>query len=130
MDNLIEKEMGGIVDAILDDYGNMRAIDKMDLFNQPDKESIIDMVKKLFCIVFPGYFRDKSFKIYNVYNNLSVLIEDIMYHLNKQVEIVLIYDPQYGSRGIAGNSTAQIYIIPKKNPKSTGIPRYRFAGGF
>ena len=54
MDNLIEKEMGGIVDAILDDYGNMRAIDKMDLFNQPDKESISDMVKKLFCIVFPG----------------------------------------------------------------------------
>ncbi len=99
MDNLIEKEMGGIVDVILDDYGNMRAIDKMDLFNQPDKESIIDMVKKLFCIVFPGYFRDKSFKIYNVNNNLSVLIEDIMYHLNKQVEIVLKYDTQYEGMG-------------------------------
>lgn len=99
MDNLIEKEMGGIVDVILDDYGNMRAIDKMDLFNQPDKESIIDMVKKLFCIVFPGYFRDKSFKIYNVNNNLSVLIEDIMYHLNKQVEIVLKYDIQYEGMG-------------------------------
>ncbi|RKI38038.1 serine acetyltransferase [bacterium D16-51] len=120
MDNLIEKEMGGIVDAILGDYGQMRAIDKMDLFNQPDKESIIDMVKKLFCIVFPGYFRDKSFKIYNVNNNLSVLIEDIMYHLNKQVEIVLKYDAQYEGIGEeALRETAQRKSISflKKIPK-------------
>ena len=95
MDNLIEKEMGSIVETILEDYKNMRAVDKMDLFNQPDKESIIDMIKKLFCIVYPGYYRDKSFKIYNVNNNLSVLMEDIMYHLNKQVEIALKYDTQY-----------------------------------
>lgn len=95
MDNLIEKEMGGIVDTILEDYKKERAVDKMDLFNQPDKESIIDMIKKLFCIVYPGYYRDKSFKIYNVNNNLSVLMEDIMYHLNKQVEIALKYDRQF-----------------------------------
>lgn len=95
MDHLIENEISGIVDTILEDYSQMRAVDKMDLFNQPDKESIIDMIKKLFCIVFPGYFRDKSFKIYNVNNNLSVLIEDIMYHLNKQIEIALKYDAQY-----------------------------------
>ena len=95
MDNLIEKEMGSIVETILENYKNMRAVDKMDLFNQPDKESIIDMIKKLFCIVYPGYYRDKSFKIYNVNNNLSVLMEDIMYHLNKQVEIALKYDTQY-----------------------------------
>lgn len=95
MDHLIENEISGIVDTILEDYSQMRAVDKMDLFNQPDKESIIDMIKKLFCIVFPGYFRNKSFKIYNVNNNLSVLIEDIMYHLNKQIEIALKYDARY-----------------------------------
>lgn len=120
MDYLIESEITGIVDTILEDYSQMRAVDKMDLFNQPDKESIIDMIKKLFCIVFPGYFRDKSFKIYNVNNNISVLIEDIMYHLNKQMEIALKYDARYKDKDTEEiKETAQKKSIAffKKIPK-------------
>lgn len=36
-------------------------------------------------IVFPGYFREKSFKVYNPKNSFGVLIEDAFYHLNKQI---------------------------------------------
>lgn len=100
MENIIEAEISGIVDTILEDYHNARAIDKMDLFNQPDKDIIIDIIKKLYRVIFPGYFRDKSYRIYNADNNLTVLIEDIMYNLNKQIEIVLKYDVQYRDKRI------------------------------
>ena len=40
-------------------------------------------------VVYPGYFRDRSFKIYNPKNSFAVIIEDIFYHLNKQVSLAL-----------------------------------------
>lgn len=89
MQNTIENEISVIVKDILNDYKNGRAIDKMDIFNQPDKEIIIDIVNKLLKIIYPGYYRDKSYKIYHTDNNLSLLIEDVMFHLNKQISIVL-----------------------------------------
>lgn len=91
MGNKIENEIEGIVETILHDYTKDRAIDKIHLFHQPDKDVIIDIVCKLMKIVFPGYFRDKAYRIYHAQNNLSMQIEDVMYHLNKQVAIALEY---------------------------------------
>ena len=84
----IENQIEGIVDSILEDYRQDRDIDKMDLFGQPDKAVIIDMINKLIRIVYPGYFREKTYRIYNVRHNLSMLIEDVMYNLNKQLVVV------------------------------------------
>jgi len=90
----LEREVQGIVQNILDDYGKNREIDRMkDFFRQPDKEVIIDLVNKLLRIVFPGFYRDKSYKIYNIDNHLSILIEDVMFQLNKQIKIVLPFQP-------------------------------------
>ena len=84
----IENQIEGIVDSILEDYRQNRNVDKMDLFGQPDKAVIIDMIDKLIRIVYPGYFREKTYRIYNVRHNLSMLIEDVMYNLNKQLLVV------------------------------------------
>ena len=84
----IENQIEGIVDSILEDYRQDRNVDKIDLFGQPDKAVIIDMIGKLIRIVYPGYFRDKTYRIYNARHNLSMLIEDVMYNLNKQLVIV------------------------------------------
>ena len=64
--NLIEKNIEGIVDAILEDYNGGRDIDKIDLFSHPDKAVITDMIQKLLRIVYPGFYRDKSYRFYNV----------------------------------------------------------------
>ena len=88
--NLIEKNIEGIVDAILTDYNGDRDIDKIDLFSHPDKAVITDMIHKLLRIVYPGFYRDKSYRFYNVKHNLSMLIEDVMYNLNRQVSLMLI----------------------------------------
>ncbi|MGN1016464.1 MAG: serine O-acetyltransferase EpsC [Faecousia sp.] len=85
----IEQSVESLVDSILLDYRQGRAIDRMDLFDQPDKELIIDMIGKLLRIVYPGYSRDKRYRIYNARHNLSMLIEDVLYNLNKQVALVL-----------------------------------------
>ena len=87
--NSIEQQIEGIVDSILLDYRNGRDIDKLDPFQHPDKEVVIDMIGKLLRIVYPGSSRDKSYRMYNARHNLSMLIEDVMYNLNKQISIVL-----------------------------------------
>ena len=85
----IEQQVEGIVDSILEDYRHQRDIDKLDPFQHPDKAVVIDMIEKLLRIVYPGFSRDRAYRIYNAKHNLSMLIEDVMYNLNKQIAIVL-----------------------------------------
>ena len=85
----IEQQIESVVDTILEDYRQDRPIDRMDTFQRPDKEVVIDMISKLLRIVYPGAYRDKHYRMYNTRHNLSMLIEDVMYNLNKQIAIVL-----------------------------------------
>ena len=87
--NIIEDQIESLVDSILSDYRLSRDIDKMDLKRHPDKDVVIDMITKLLRIVYPGYFRDTSYRMYNAKHNLSMLIEDVMYNLNKQITLIL-----------------------------------------
>ncbi len=75
-----------IVNLILEDYDKGRQIDKKDdFFDQPSKDVIIDIIDKLLKIVYPGYFRDRTYKSYNTGNHLATLIEDVMYRLHRQI---------------------------------------------
>ena len=66
MGSSLEIEVQKLVSDILEDYKGNRAIDSMeDFFNQPDKDVIIDIVNKMLRILFPGYYRDKSYRVYN-----------------------------------------------------------------
>ena len=85
----IEQRIESVVDRILGDYAQGRDIDKIELRQYPDKEVINDIIRKLLRIVYPGYFRDKSFRMYNAKHHLSMLMEDVMYNLNRQVKLVL-----------------------------------------
>lgn len=91
MKNIIENEINEILSGILEDYKQERAIDKCDIYNQPDKAEIMDILHNLMSIVYPGFFRDKSYKIYNLDHTVSTLIEDVIFHLNKQIMVVLKY---------------------------------------
>ena len=86
--NTIEQKVESIVRTILADYSQGRDVDKIDLFRHPDKAVITDMIKKLIRIVYPGYYRDKSYRHYNIEHHLSMLIEDVMFNLNRQLALV------------------------------------------
>lgn len=93
----IENEIDGIVGRIVEDYRHGRAIDKTDLFNQPDYQVITRLVSKLFEILYLGYYRDRSagYKIYNIYSKLTLLIEDAAFQLNRQLVLALRFLPEY-----------------------------------
>jgi len=88
--NSANEQIERIVDLLLEDYRHERDIDQMDPFRHPDKDVIIDIISKLRRIVFPGYGKEKNYRIYNAKHNLSMLIEDVMYNLSQQMEPVFL----------------------------------------
>ena len=90
-DKNIEKKLNDLVQLILSDYGTERDIDKYDGFSQPDRDVIVRMTEQLRNVVFPGFFKNKSYKVYTVHNNITMQLEDILYNLVRQITIVLRY---------------------------------------
>ena len=87
-------EVDDIVNSILEDYTRERTIDRMEeFFDQTDKEVIIDIVDKMMKLIYHGYYRDRAYKSYNINNHMSMLIEDVMYRLNKQIVKVSKFCP-------------------------------------
>ena len=83
-----EERIEGIVDTIMEDYQGGRYIDKMESFRRPDRDVVVDIIEKLRRILFPGYVREKNYRMYNAKHNLSMLIEDVMFNLNRQIALV------------------------------------------
>lgn len=104
----IEQKIELVVDSILRDYSGGRDIDKIEPLSQPDKDVVIDIIEKLRRIVFPGYFRDKNYRVYNAKHNLSMLIEDVMFHLNRQ--IALVFQSAGESKEVAQAHAEQICL--------------------
>ncbi len=92
----IDTQIRGIITDILEDYKQDRPIDRQDRFNQPDKDIIIDVLEKLLKIVFPGHLKDRTYRVYSNDHQLSLLIEDVAFNLNRQIEIALKYDAEAG----------------------------------
>ncbi len=88
-------ELEKIVSTILADYKEDRIINKTDISDQPDKDAVNDILSKIFKMIFPGYIREKNYKFYNLNSRLTVLTEDIIYNLKKQIAISLNQKPEY-----------------------------------
>lgn len=91
-----QEEVDQIVKAIFEDYEGGKTIDEVNLYNKPDKHEVQELVNCLFQIVYPGYFRDTTYRIYNPKNSFAVVIEDTFYRLNKQVKLALDYYTRKG----------------------------------
>lgn len=118
MSDMISNSIQGAIHGILSDYEKGRSIDKLDVFRQPDRRMITELTEKLFRVVYPGFFKDRSYRVYNVKNNLSLVIEDIAYLLNKQIAIALEYNLHSGgeSEDIEGRSQLITLEFLKKIP--------------
>ncbi len=80
------------VERVLQDYRAGRDIDRLDGFRQPDKDRVVEITEKLRRIVFPGFWREKNYRVYSMEHNLAVLMEDVVYHLSRQIALVLEND--------------------------------------
>ena len=118
--SLIEKELDSIMEGIFADYGEKKFIDKVDISNQPDKKVIIDILAKLQEIIFPGFFKPDTYKTYTVKTTISMLIEDVLYNLKKEIGITLKYNPIYADSSaceIQGESQRIAVELLKSIPK-------------
>ena len=98
MNSVIKKaEISQIVQDILSDYEGDESLDEINNYNKPNKQEIHDLIKDLFAIVYPGYYRDGYYKTFNLESNLAVIIEDVFYHLSKQVYLALDYCTKRGT---------------------------------
>lgn len=93
MGKQINSNIDNIVGTILNDYNDERVINQMSVFEQPESDVVRDIVDKMFKVIYPGFFRDKSYRFYNNKSHLTVILEDIMYNLNKQVYVALKQNP-------------------------------------
>ncbi|MGN1368264.1 MAG: serine O-acetyltransferase EpsC [Aristaeellaceae bacterium] len=85
----IDSAIGSLTDALLSDYAKGRDIDRIEPFSQPDREVIVTLIAKLKRLLFPGYFREPNYRVYSMQHSLAVLMEDVAYHLCKQIAIAL-----------------------------------------
>lgn len=101
-------EIQNIVSDILGDYKTESVINPQNLFEQPDRDVINDILDKLLKIVFPAYYREKEYHFYNVDSLLTILIEDVYYLLAKEIPIALKAKPEY-----EGKSEEELLAIGK-----------------
>lgn len=91
----IGSKIDDIVELLLEDYSKKRDVDNMDIFSIPDKVMVVDILNKLLRLVYPGYYREHSWRSIHLERQLTVVIEDVSYNLSKQVAVALRYDPKY-----------------------------------
>ena len=102
-DQAFEARIQALAGEIIEDYGGGRVIDRLEMFTQPDRQIIEELIGKLFRLVFPGFFQDYAYRVYDLRNNLSALIEDVAYHLRGQIGIAL----KGGEPGDGGGRNAE-----------------------
>ncbi|MBQ9066937.1 MAG: serine acetyltransferase [Clostridia bacterium] len=92
MQNLIGDAINEIVDEIVTDYDKNRAIDKLDVYRQPSSATMVDIIHKLFRIVYPGYYIDRTYRTFNIRTTTATVAEDTAYRLSKQIALALRFD--------------------------------------
>ncbi|MDE5966916.1 MAG: serine acetyltransferase [Lachnospiraceae bacterium] len=95
MEHLKENEISALVSDIICDYERGRDIDRMVTFDELNKPVIIDILNKLQQMIFPAHFHDKSYRVYTLKNKLTMLLEDVLFNLNRQVSVALKRTPEY-----------------------------------
>ncbi len=98
MADRIGKEIDSIVDLIMQDYALDRDVDEMDIYNMPDRDAVVDIVNKMLRIVYPGYYREHSYRSYSPKRQLTVLIEDVLFNLEQQIALALHHDKKFDGK--------------------------------
>ena len=92
---MVKEQIKKYTQLLLDDYKRGRDIDEIDTFTPPDKQRIVKILHQLQNLIFPGYFKDAAHHSYTVEGNLTLQLEDLVYHLSEQISLVLKYLPEY-----------------------------------
>ena len=93
----LEDRVNDLMKNIISDFEENRTIDEVKTFDHPDDVAIKEIVESLRKVIFPGYFRNRDYRVYTLRNNMGMLIEDVVFKLIRQISIVLRYDDSHAS---------------------------------
>ena len=69
----LEDRVNDLTRNIIGDFEENRTIDEVKIYDHPDDEAIKEIVGSLRKIIFPGYFRNKDYRVYTLRNNMGML---------------------------------------------------------
>ena len=85
MKSYISDNIQQAICLIMKDFQGGRPIDSLHALSEPDKEIITGITDRLLRVVYPGYYHDRTYRYSEIRNNLTASIEDIAFHLRKQI---------------------------------------------
>ena len=83
-----------LVDAVMNSYEEGKFIDRANTFRQPEEAEILRVLSELRQVVFQGFFANTEYKVYTQRNHLTMMMEDIIFRLSRQIALVLPYDTE------------------------------------
>ena len=88
------RQIQRLVDAVMNSYEEGKFIDRANTFRQPEEAEILRVLSELRQVVFQGFFANTEYKVYTQRNHLTMMMEDIIFRLSKQIALVLPYDTE------------------------------------
>jgi serine O-acetyltransferase len=92
---------------LLQSYRDHEEIIKIDTGNQLNRSALIDIIDKLRCIIFPGYFGKKSITSVSVEYYAGDLVEGVLFTLSKQIANALRHRADCGGSDSAVDEKAE-----------------------
>jgi serine O-acetyltransferase len=91
MEDSAKTEMDVLVGQIMDSYREYPQIRSINTKHRLNSAIIIDLLEKIRCILFPGYFEVKNLHEGSIEYHIGELLEDVQYRLSKQVSKALFH---------------------------------------
>lgn len=91
MEGSNRQELDNLVEDMLKSYQDHPQTCSIDTKYRLNNEIILDLLEKLRCLVFPGFFETKSLHGGSIEYHVGELLEDIQYRLTKQVTKALFH---------------------------------------
>ena len=86
-----KRKIDRLVGMILESYQEYPQTCSIDMEHRLSNEVIIDLLEKIRCVVFPGFFEFKNLNRDSIEYHVGELLEDIRYRLTKQVTRALYH---------------------------------------
>lgn len=91
MESSVNQELDNLVGRILESYQKHPETCSIDTKYRLNNEIIIDLLERIRCVIFPGFFETKSLHEGSIEYHVGELLEDIQYRLTKQVTKALFH---------------------------------------
>jgi serine O-acetyltransferase len=120
MEKTLDTRVKYLVDVLVQSYEEHEEIIKVDTGNPLNRSLIIDIVEKLRCLIFPGYFGKKNISPGAVEYYAGDLIEDLDFNLSKQIARALRHGEEFsglGSEVLAAKAAELSFAFLSKLPE-------------